>query len=55
MKPDLYICHTAYQVLVEACRAFEASCPPAVLLSAALYLLLVPTRRKVPDPDKTAE
>ena len=29
--------------------------PPAVLLSAALYLLLVPTRRKVPDPDKTAE
>ena len=29
--------------------------PPVVLLSAALYLLLVPTRRKVPDPDKTAE
>ena len=29
--------------------------PPAVLLSAALYLLLVPTRRKVPDPGKTAE
>lgn len=36
MKPDLYICHTAYQVLVEACRAFEAPCPPALVLSAAL-------------------
>ena len=36
MKPDLYICHTAYQVLVETCRAFEAPCPPALVLSAVL-------------------
>ena len=36
MKPDLYICHTAYQVLVECCRAMEAPCPPDLVLSAAL-------------------
>lgn len=36
MKPDLFICHTAYQVMVEVCRAFEAPCPPRMLLSAAL-------------------
>ena len=36
MKPDLYICHTPYQVMVEVCRAFEAPCPPHLLLSAAL-------------------
>lgn len=36
MKPDLYICHTPYQVLVECCRAFDAPCPPELVLSAAL-------------------
>ena len=36
MKPDLYICHTAYQVLVDCCRAMEAPCPPDLVLSAAL-------------------
>lgn len=33
MKPDLYICHTPYQVLVEICRAFSASAKPEILLS----------------------
>lgn len=36
MKPDLYICHTAYQVMVEVCRAFEAPRPPHMLLSTSL-------------------
>lgn len=36
MKPDLFICYTAYQVMVEVCRAFEAPCPPHMLLSASL-------------------
>ena len=36
MKPDLYICHTPYQVLVEVCRAFGAPCPPEMLLSASV-------------------
>lgn len=36
MKPDLYICHTPYQVLAEVCRAFRAPCPPAMLLSASV-------------------
>lgn len=36
MKPDLYICHTPYQVLVTLCRAFDAPCPPQVILSATI-------------------
>lgn len=36
MKPDLYICHTPYQVLVTLCRALHASCPPEMILSTVI-------------------
>lgn len=36
MKPDLYICHTPYQVLVTLCRAFDSPCPPQLILSTTI-------------------
>lgn len=36
MKPDLYICHTPYQVLADLCRAMQAPCPPEIILSTAI-------------------
>lgn len=36
MKPDLYICHTAYQVLVEMVRAMEDTVAPDLILSSVI-------------------
>lgn len=35
-KPDLFICHTAYQVLVDLCRAMNAPQKPDLILSSAV-------------------
>ena len=36
MRPDVCICHTPYQVLVELCRAFHSPCPPHLILSSVV-------------------
>ena len=39
MKPNLYICHTAYQVLVDLLRAGRCACengPHTMVLSASV-------------------
>ena len=48
MKPNLYICHTAYQVLVDLLRAGRCACengPHTMVLSAVSYThLTLPTK-----------
>lgn len=36
VRPNLYICHTAYQVLVEMVRAMHQPTPPDLILSCAI-------------------
>lgn len=35
-RPNLYICHTAYQVLVDMVRAMEDAVPPELILSSVI-------------------
>ena len=57
MKPNLYICHTAYQVLVDLLRAGRCVGKPHTMVlsasvpdTAALAVRLDATRRAGPGP-----